>query len=96
METKIPVVEDDPTLLDTLKYNRLRQQYQVLTVSDGVTGLEVARPDLAGSDAARTGSMPHPAAREAVLILMRIARSDEMGKLGWSQNISFTSSRRMV
>lgn len=41
VETKILVVEDDPTLLGTLEHNLLLQ-YQVLTASDGVTALELA------------------------------------------------------
>ena len=49
MPEKILVVEDEPTLLETLTYNLTRQNYQVHTASDGVTAVELAReihPDL--------------------------------------------------
>jgi DNA-binding response OmpR family regulator len=49
MGEKILVVEDDPTLQDTLAYNLNRQGYQVETARDGQTALESARrssPDL--------------------------------------------------
>ncbi len=48
-ETKILVVEDDLTLLETLEYNLTRQGYAVLTAADGLRALELARqaqPDL--------------------------------------------------
>jgi two-component system, OmpR family, response regulator len=47
--TKILVVEDDPNLLETIKYNVAREGYHVITAPDGARGLEVARsekPDL--------------------------------------------------
>lgn len=43
------LVEDDPTLSETLRYNLEREGYTVLSAADGVTGLELARreqPDL--------------------------------------------------
>lgn len=49
MSEKILVVEDEPTLLETLTYNLTRQNYQVHTATDGVTAVELARelrPDL--------------------------------------------------
>jgi DNA-binding response OmpR family regulator len=49
MSHKVLVVEDNPTLLDTLNYNLSRQEYQVVTASDGLAALETARkerPDL--------------------------------------------------
>jgi DNA-binding response OmpR family regulator len=49
MSEKILVVEDEPTLLETLTYNLTRQSYQVHTASDGVTAVQLARelrPDL--------------------------------------------------
>jgi DNA-binding response OmpR family regulator len=49
MAEKILVVEDEPTLLETLTYNLTRQSYQVHTATDGVTAVELARelhPDL--------------------------------------------------
>lgn len=49
MAGKILVVEDEPTLQETLIYNLKREGYTVEGVSDGYTALEVAReqiPDL--------------------------------------------------
>jgi len=49
MPQKILVVEDEPTLVETLTYNLKRQGYQVSTATDGQTALVKARaeqPDL--------------------------------------------------
>jgi DNA-binding response OmpR family regulator len=49
MDQRILVVEDDPTLQETLKYNLEREGYQVNVVGDGIKALETARdisPDL--------------------------------------------------
>jgi DNA-binding response OmpR family regulator len=49
MSDKVLVVEDEPTLLETLEYNLSHQDYDVLTAADGHQALEVAReeqPDL--------------------------------------------------
>ncbi len=49
MGQRILVVEDDPTLQETLKYNLEREGYQVNVVGDGIKALETARdisPDL--------------------------------------------------
>jgi len=46
---KVLVVEDEPTLVETLEYNLTRQGYGVCTAADGLAALEVARrerPDL--------------------------------------------------
>jgi DNA-binding response OmpR family regulator len=43
--SKVLVVEDDPTLLDVLRYNLSKEGYDVLTAVDGATGLEAARTD---------------------------------------------------
>ena len=46
---KILIVDDEPTLVATLKYNLERENYQVLAVSDGEAALSQARaghPDL--------------------------------------------------
>jgi DNA-binding response OmpR family regulator len=46
---KILVVDDEPTLVATLKYNLEREGYQVITAFDGQSGLSLARaerPDL--------------------------------------------------
>jgi two-component system alkaline phosphatase synthesis response regulator PhoP len=40
---KILVVEDEPTLVETLEYNLRRQNYDVVTATDGRQALEVAR-----------------------------------------------------
>jgi DNA-binding response OmpR family regulator len=43
MGDKVLVVEDEPTLLETLEYNLARQGYQVYTAADGFTALDIAR-----------------------------------------------------
>jgi DNA-binding response OmpR family regulator len=43
MGDKVLVVEDEPTLLETLEYNLARQGYEVHTATDGLTALEIAR-----------------------------------------------------
>src|SRR3972149_4184671 len=40
---KILIVEDDQNLLDTLKYNLLKEGYEVVTAVDGAEALYVAR-----------------------------------------------------
>jgi len=43
------IVEDDNNLLETLKYNLKKENYEVVTASDGIQALEIARrekPDL--------------------------------------------------
>jgi len=49
MADKILVVEDEPSLLETLAYNLNRQGYQVETAEDGESAVQIARqshPDL--------------------------------------------------
>ena len=49
MGNKVLVVEDDPNLLETLKYNLKKESYDVVTAVDGEQALGVARkekPDL--------------------------------------------------
>jgi DNA-binding response OmpR family regulator len=49
MPDKILLVDDEPTLLETLAYNLRASGYEVVTASDGATALEVAHaeaPDL--------------------------------------------------
>jgi len=46
---KILLIDDDPVLLDTLRYRLTREGFLVITAEDGVAGLELARqekPDL--------------------------------------------------
>ena len=89
MKSKILVVEDDPTLLDTLEYNLTRQQYQVHTATDGVAALDMARqeqPDLIVLDLMLPGLDGLEVCRilrqeMTVPILMLTARSDEIDKV---------------
>jgi DNA-binding response OmpR family regulator len=49
MSSKVLVVEDDTTLLETLEYNLRRQGYEVYTATDGAMALDLARqkqPDM--------------------------------------------------
>jgi len=41
--TKLLLVEDDQTLLDTLTFNLTREGYEVIRASDGITALDLAR-----------------------------------------------------
>ncbi len=89
METKVLVVEDDPTLLETLEYNLARQGHGVCMAADGLVALEVARrehpdlivldimlPSLDGIEVCRI------LRRETnVPILMLTARVDEIDKV---------------
>jgi two-component system OmpR family response regulator len=43
--SKILVVEDDRTLLDVIKYNLAKEGYSVITATDGIQAIEVARHD---------------------------------------------------
>ena len=48
-DLKILIVEDDETLLSVLKYNLIKDGYNVITATDGLQGIQVARsekPDL--------------------------------------------------
>jgi two-component system alkaline phosphatase synthesis response regulator PhoP len=45
MPEKILVVEDDAMLLDTLAYILKQAGYAVVTASNGLQGLDIARPE---------------------------------------------------
>jgi DNA-binding response OmpR family regulator len=87
--SKILVVEDDLTLLETLEYNLSGEGYEVITAADGLTALEVAReeePDLIVLDL----MLPHLDGFEVcrilrretnVPILMLTARTDEVDRV---------------
>jgi DNA-binding response OmpR family regulator len=89
MADKVLVVEDEPSLLETLQYNLLRQGYAVLTARDGLSALDLARkeqpqlvvldimlPRLDGLEVCRIlrGEANVP-------ILMLTARADELDKV---------------
>jgi two-component system, OmpR family, response regulator len=42
---KVLVIEDDPTLLDVVKYNLIKEGYDVAVAVDGLQALEVARSE---------------------------------------------------
>ena len=48
MENKVLVVEDDPNLLTTLRYNLKREGYNVVTAADGEQALDIARREWPG------------------------------------------------
>jgi DNA-binding response OmpR family regulator len=86
---KVLVVEDDPTLLETLEYNLTSQGYKVHTATDGLAALEVARnkklhlivldvmlPELDGFEVCRILRQ-----EKSVPILMLTARTDEVDKV---------------
>lgn len=83
------VVEDEPTLVETLEYNLTRQGYDVCTAADGLAALEVARrerPDLIVLDIMLPGLDGFEVCRilrreMSVPILMLTARADEVDKV---------------
>jgi DNA-binding response OmpR family regulator len=86
---KILVVDDEPTLVATLKYNLERENYEVMTASDGEAALEAARsnaPDLIVLDV----MLPEMSGLEvcrilrketSVPILMLTAKGEEVDKV---------------
>jgi len=89
MSEKVLIVEDDPTLLETLEYNLSRQDYEVLTAADGRSALNVARkecpalivldlmlPGLDGVEVCRVLRQ-----EMSVPILMLTARDEEVDKV---------------
>ncbi len=86
---KILVVEDESTLVATLRYNLEREGYQVATASDGETGLATARserPDLILLDLMLPGLDGLEVCRilrreTAVPILMLTAKTEEVDKV---------------
>ncbi len=85
-KSKILIVEDEPTLLETLAYNLTRQGYDVKTAADGQTALTVARseePDLIVLDVMLPGLDGLDVCRilrqeMSVPIIMLTARADEV------------------
>jgi len=85
----ILVVEDEPTLVDTLEYNLTHQGYAVSTATDGFQALELARslrPDLIVLDVMLPGLDGFEICRILrqemnVPILMLTARDDEIDKV---------------
>jgi DNA-binding response OmpR family regulator len=89
MGTKVLVVEDESTLLETLEYNLTRQGYAVYTAADGLKALEVARrerPDVIVLDVMLPGIDGFEVCRilrreMSMPILMLTARADEVDKV---------------
>ncbi len=89
MSHKILLVEDEPTLVETLEYTLNRQGYEVVAARDGVAALEVARqerPDLIVLDVMLPGLDGFEICRTLrqemnVPILMLTARADEVDKI---------------
>lgn len=89
MESKILVVEDEITLLETLEYNLTKQGYRVFTASHGRVGLQLARdkkPDLVLLDVMLPGMDGFEICRilrreTSAPILMLTAKADEVDKV---------------
>ena len=89
MGSKVLIVEDEPTLLDTLEYNLAHQGYTVFTAADGPTALEMARqnrPDLIVLDVMLPGLDGFEVCRVlrqemSVPVLMLTARDEEVDKI---------------
>jgi two-component system OmpR family response regulator len=88
-DSRILVVEDDTNLLDTLKYNLVKDGYEVITAADGARALEIARaekpdliildlmlPQLSGFEVCRILRK-----EMTVPIIMLTARTDEVDKV---------------
>lgn len=86
---RILVVDDEPVLLETLKYNLAKSGHEVRTAADGLSALAVARrdhpelvildvmlPGMDGFEVCRTLRQESP-----VPILMLTARDEELDKL---------------
>jgi len=86
---KILVVDDEPTLVATLKYNLERENYEVLTAIDGPTAVDAARsrrPDLVVLDLMLPGMDGLEVCRVlrkemSVPILMLTAKGAEVDKV---------------
>lgn len=89
MSEIVLVVEDEPTLVETLEYNLSRQDYEVLTAMDGQSAIEIAReerPDLIVLDLMLPGLDGVEVCRilrqeMSVPILMLTARDEEVDKV---------------
>jgi DNA-binding response OmpR family regulator len=89
MTHKVMVVEDEPVLLDTLAYNLKKQGYEVVTASDGLQAVQLARkerPSLLILDLMLPGMDGFEVCRVlrqemAMPILMLTARADEVDKV---------------
>mgnify|MGYP000291884959 CR=1 FL=1 len=89
MSYTVLVVEDEPTLLETLEYNLAHQGYNVRTATDGLKALEVARaahPDIIILDIMLPGLDGLEVCRVLrhetnVPILLLTARADEVDKI---------------
>jgi DNA-binding response OmpR family regulator len=88
-QNKILIVEDEPTLVETLDYSLRRQDYRVLTAADGRMAIEKARaeqPDLVVLDIMLPGLDGFEVCRILrqemnVPILMLTARTEEIDKI---------------
>ena len=86
---KVLIVEDEPSLVDTLEYSLARQGYEVRTATDGAKALEIARkeqPDLVVLDVMLPSLDGFEVCRilrqeMSVPILMLTARTDEVDKI---------------
>jgi len=89
MASRILVVEDDPNLLETLRYNFVKEGYEAITAADGIKALETAReqkPDLILLDVMLPGMSGFEVCRilrkeMAVPILILTAKDDEIDKI---------------
>jgi DNA-binding response OmpR family regulator len=89
MTPKVLIVEDEPTLLETLKYNLERQGYEVSTATDGRVAVDVARrerPDVIILDIMLPGMDGLEVCRVlrqdmSVPILMLTARTEEVDRV---------------
>jgi len=87
--TRVLVVDDEPTLISTIRFNLGREGYDVLTAGDAVTALTIARqgsPDLIILDLMLPGMHGFELCRvlrkeTSVPIIILTAKSDEIDKV---------------
>jgi phosphate regulon transcriptional regulator PhoB len=89
---RILIIEDDPDIVELVRYNLSKEGYQVAAVGDGVTGLEKTRksqpdlivldlmlPKLSGLEVCK--EIRNDAALKQLPILMLTARGEEMDRV---------------
>ena len=94
MGSKILVIEDEPAIITSVSYSLRKEGYEVVTATDGQTGLETARrdtpdlivldvmlPRLTGLDVCRAIRSSPSALLQNIPIIMLTARTEEVDRV---------------
>ena len=94
MGSKILVIEDEPAIITSVSYSLRKEGYEVVTATDGQTGLETARrdtpdlivldvmlPRLTGLDVCRAIRSSPSALLQNIPIIMLTARTEEIDRV---------------